>query len=329
MLAFLWTDTKAGNGINNNPNLFSTYYYVPTGIWSAIAELSTCTGYDGKILWPRVATELIKKGDDSYDVPIVFGQLNPSGNDLDPANFIYIHHLNFSLCDILGAPEAVIAVDGTPQFCAGDSLLLVAASDSVYSFQWQLNGAIIEGATNDSLWVQDSGQYTLKVTNTKGCKAEDAITVTMNPLPVATIVPQGDTTICFGDSVRLVLNDTVFPGYQWLKDGVVIPGATQAYYTASPEGVYTVVVSDSFGCSAPSNGIAVVPLSPVFAIIEGLDLYYCITDSDVVLEGIPAGGIFTGPFDSATIFSPSGSGVGGIYFYVHVYRFNRMQNNCH
>lgn len=69
-------------------------------------------------------------------------------------------------------PDAVISPTGSTTFCQGESVTLNANSGS--SYKW-FNGAAQVG-TNQSLSVNSSGNYTVEVTNSAGCKKTSSIT---------------------------------------------------------------------------------------------------------------------------------------------------------
>ncbi|HRG37721.1 MAG TPA: T9SS type A sorting domain-containing protein, partial [Bacteroidia bacterium] len=52
-------------------------------------------------------------------------------------------------------------------------------------------------------------------------------------------------------------------GYQWYRDGQLIPGATTAQYVPSQGGSYQVLVSDTAGCKALSNAIIITGVEDV------------------------------------------------------------------
>jgi hypothetical protein len=62
-------------------------------------------------------------------------------------------------------------------------------------------------------------------------------------------------SICAGSSTNLTANPVgAGIAYQWLKDGFAITGATNATYTATMPGIYTVVETNGIGCSSWSEG---------------------------------------------------------------------------
>lgn len=74
------------------------------------------------------------------------------------------------------------------------------------------------------------------------------------------IDPWGPTTICSGSGVTLEVTGGT-GGYTWYKDGVAIPGETNATYTATSAGVYNSVYADINGIiDSPTTGITVTML---------------------------------------------------------------------
>ncbi len=75
--------------------------------------------------------------------------------------------------------------------------------------------------------------------------------------PTATITAAGPTNFCMGGSVTINANTNASFTYQWKKDGANISGATNASYTATTAGNYSVVITN-LGCSGTSSPINVV-----------------------------------------------------------------------
>jgi gliding motility-associated-like protein len=115
--------------------------------------------------------------------------------------------------------------------------------------------------------VSVSGTYYIVGTSSTGCtSAPTAVKVTINPLPVATIVTPTQTTIC--DKSTISLTATGGTSYQWLLNGSVIAGATSSTYAASLAGSYEVNVI-ALGCTtkvaAPVNLSLITAAVPKFS----------------------------------------------------------------
>lgn len=140
----------------------------------------------------------------------------------------------------------VITAGGPLSFCSGGSVTL--SSSVATRNQWYRDGAIITGATGQTYSTGVGGSYTVRDTVNNCLSAFSAakvVTVTTIPTPTIT-------------AVAGVLNSSASTGNQWYKDGVAIAGATQASYTTTAPGSYTVQVTVNGCSSAMSAAVAVV-----------------------------------------------------------------------
>lgn len=158
-------------------------------------------------------------------------------------------------------PDPVIAVaaSGPLNVCQGSTVQLNATVQSgnvqPATYQWYYYAAIIPGATQSSLTVNQSGDYKVVFTNGNGCTTISQIfTITINPLPVATINIPSQNFIC---DLQPVLLSTTYSGlsYQWFLDGGIIPNANQSSYNAVSSGNYTLQVTSNAGCTSLATGV--------------------------------------------------------------------------
>jgi gliding motility-associated-like protein len=71
-------------------------------------------------------------------------------------------------------------------------------------------------------------------------------------------------TINEGKAITLHAGSSNAAGYQWYKNGVLIPGQTGKDYSTRTDGIYTVVAFNKDGCrSGESDGIRVIVISPI------------------------------------------------------------------
>jgi hypothetical protein len=173
-------------------------------------------------------------------------------------------------------PTATITPSGLTTFCAGGSVTLNASSGTGYTYQWQLNGSPIGGATSATYVASASGSYTV-VENQGGCVATSSPTiVTVNTVPAAAITAGGLLTFCAGGTVTLNANTGVGLTYQWKLNGSNISGATSSSYIAGAGGSYTVTVTGAGSCSATSSAaiVTVNPL-PTASVMTGQPTTFC------------------------------------------------------
>ena len=182
-------------------------------------------------------------------------------------------------------PLATVAAGGPLTFCEGKSVQIRAILGAGYTYQWKWGGANIAGATSSNYTASATGYYTVIVTNAAGCSATSAaLAVTVKPMPLATITATGPTTFCSGKNVLLKANTGTNYTYQWKHGATVIPGAVQSTHPATLQGYYSVIVTNSSGCSVTSAAIAVTvkPL-PVATITPAGPLTFCV-GQNVILK---------------------------------------------
>ncbi|MBK8847297.1 MAG: M4 family metallopeptidase [Bacteroidetes bacterium] len=159
---------------------------------------------------------------------------------------------------VKSVPTSVITPSGATYFCAGDTLVLNANSGTGLTYQWKKGSTIIGGATSKTYLASSGGTYKVIVTNASGCTSLSAgTTVTVKSIPSALITPSGPTNFCTGGSSVLNANMGTGLTYQWKKGNSNIGGATLSSYTATVTNNYSVIVTNSNGCSKTSNSVLV------------------------------------------------------------------------
>lgn len=169
-------------------------------------------------------------------------------------------------CDAGSAPFTVYEVsanlvsDGSTNICQGDNLTLTVAStfmDPNATYVWTFNGNVIPGQTGNSISVNQTGAYAVTVSNGTCTQNSSAIQVTVFDPTISSTNNQ--STLCPGSSLTLTASSgTIF---QWQLNGVDIPGATNATYSATVGGTYTVVASDG-NCSTTSGNFVITEIVP-------------------------------------------------------------------
>ena len=159
-------------------------------------------------------------------------------------------------------PTAVIAPNNPPPLCQGDTVTL-HASPSGLQYHWLRNGKTL-ATTKDTLSVSDAGIYSVIVATPAGCSDSAAVSVNINPVPIAQI--SGPTSLCSGGSALLIASPAGL-SYEWSKNGVPI-ASTSDSLLISDSGTYDVVVTNASGCSdSTSTQIGMIP--SIVAAIDG------------------------------------------------------------
>jgi len=122
--------------------------------------------------------------------------------------------------------------------------------------------------------------------NAAGCRDTVLRTITVNALPAA-VINQGPTAAyCQGGNITLNANTGLGLVYQWLRNGLVLSGQTNATLTVNQAGNYRVVVTNASSCS-DSSVVTVVtenPL-PVSTVTPTGPVTFC-QGGSVVLNGV-------------------------------------------
>lgn len=188
-------------------------------------------------------------------VPTVVGTYNYKCN---------IHPTTMLASFTVVCPTASVSISagGPTTFCKPGSVTLSVSAGSggpFTSYQWKKGANNIAGATDPSFVATGSGSYKLVVTN--GCASSatsNAISVTGNTAPAATVTPAGPVNICQGQTAVLTANTGANLTYQWKKGANNIAGATNNTLTVSSAATYKVNVTNSVtGCSKLSKGVKV------------------------------------------------------------------------
>ena len=128
--------------------------------------------------------------------------------------------------------------------CGQDSVLIDASSGFV-SYNWN------NGDSTQTTYAKATGMYSVQVTDTNGCSAEDSVFVSI----INDSIIQNDTTICKGDSVSLSVNLISFP----LNFNGCVSSSAPYFGTWSlitPVGIYTNLIrKDSIFYSRSNNDV--------------------------------------------------------------------------
>ncbi|MES2382753.1 MAG: HYR domain-containing protein, partial [Bacteroidota bacterium] len=112
------------------------------------------------------------------------------------------------------------------------------------------SGVSVDGKTFDpSLSGAGNFHITFIFTDTTSCETKGTFVVTVYRAP--------DKPIIVRMNADVLQVQQIFHSYQWYRNGVAIPGATNQAYTMTRSGVYSVVVGTNQGCSTASDPLGV------------------------------------------------------------------------
>jgi hypothetical protein len=199
-------------------------------------------------------------------------------------------------------PNVDITASGATTFCEGGSVIL--SSSSPQGNLWS------DGSTQSTIIANQSGNYSVTLTE-NGCSAtSNNIQVTVNPIPNVNITASGATTFCEGGSV--ILSSSSSQGNLWSD------GSTQSTIVASQSGNYSVTLSEN-GCSATSNNIQVtVNPIPIVNITASGSTTFCEGDSVILTSSAAQGNLWnTSETSQSIVVTATGN-----------YAVNVTENGC-
>lgn len=147
--------------------------------------------------------------------------------------------------------------------CAGGTVTLTAPASTpgaaYTNYSWTGPGgftAMGSTATINNVQTAQTGTYVCTM-NINGCATvTGSFNVQLLPKPDATLTSTAGINICPGANSTISLaNPNANDTYQWFKDDVLIPGATNATYNINASGDYKVVVTGANGCSETSQTV--------------------------------------------------------------------------
>lgn len=181
---------------------------------------------------------------------------NPVANPTGTTNY------TVTITDVCGTASDVVtvnvnllptpAISGNGTICQGTADTLVATGGGTYLW----NG----GSTNDSLIVSPGGTtgYTVTVTTSAGCFDTASFTVNVNS--VTAVISGTANTVCTGGSSTLTASGG--GTYVWNTGS----SASSLVVTPTSSAAYSVVVTDSFGCTDSDTYSVSVTVQPTASV---------------------------------------------------------------
>jgi hypothetical protein len=206
-----------------------------------------------------------------WDADDSFGEIQFFGDD-----YMGNHTLNLTTCNGCAAGTSIInytitnqTIYPTPLVVSADTVRvygyppvplvnyniasnILSTTDLGYSYQWYLNESPINGATNVTHTVTQSGVYHVVAINQYGCVSFSDTVTGVYCLPNYT-----PAIVLNVNSELEVSNPMVDYTIQWYLNGTALPGENAQTLATTNPGIYTVELVDSFGCVYSSNGFNV------------------------------------------------------------------------
>jgi gliding motility-associated-like protein len=190
-------------------------------------------------------------------------------------------------------PTSITAA-GSTTFCQGGSVSLlapVAPLNMSYTYQWNLNGTAITGATSSTHIANAAGSYTVTITNNNGCTAtSSAVVITVNALPTVNAIT-GTSALCVGATSALASTTT---GGTWsTSNNAIATVNASGVVTAISAGTATITysVTNSNGCTNTATQVVTINALPTVAAITGANSVCA--GSTIQLESATVNGVWS------------------------------------
>ncbi len=180
--------------------------------------------------------------------------LDSAGNQSSCVETIHVIDSN-------GTANVQVDLGADTTACNGDSIVLSPGSNFIY-YQWS-------DLSNDStLTVNSAGTYFVTVISEEACSGSDTIEIATHTVADPNLrTESGELVICANDQL-IILADTGFNSYLWST------GSTFTFINITSGGTYTLVVSDSTGCTlatdivinyvpTPAPNVQITPQGPI------------------------------------------------------------------
>ncbi|MCG8574505.1 MAG: T9SS type A sorting domain-containing protein [Flavobacteriales bacterium] len=160
----------------------------------------------------------------------------------------------------------------------GDDVATITATEGD-SYEWFQDGSST-GTTTPTFEATAPGDYYCVITMGPCSFPSNTITIGTGTAPVVTITPDGDLTLCDGETITL--SGTTDASQQWYMNGSEISGETSGTYDVTDPGVYNILVTNADGCADSAAVAAVVVAAPEIALDPEATATYCEGDSVMI-----------------------------------------------
>jgi hypothetical protein len=235
------------NGCHATTNQIEVVVFAnPEVAIQALGNTSLCTGSSVELLSTQVAGNVWNDGSTGDNMIVSeTGTYSLTYTDANGCQAVS-NEINVNVSD---APAPTISTSSSTAICDGETITI--SSSTADSYQWYLNGAVIENAVSNSIDVTAEGAYSVFVTNADACNGtgnSNNIFVTVNALPSADFsVIQTINSL----NIQFLNNSVNATTYAWdFGDGNSSTVANPSH-TYGTGGNYTVTLTASNGnCNA-------------------------------------------------------------------------------
>ncbi|WP_338870733.1 gliding motility-associated C-terminal domain-containing protein [Spirosoma sp. SC4-14] len=175
--------------------------------------------------------------------------------------------------------------------CQGGSVILQTTDNPDQNYQWQQNGSNIATATQASLRVHESGDYSVVVSSKNAClKPGTSQPVTVRIATLNPALKRSGTLCSTSGSVQLKATADSAIHYQWYANGLLLPNETTNSLKVDREGQYWAVATQTpLGCTFTTDTASISRMPVIPATIRSMNgMNKLCSDDSLLLESSPA-----------------------------------------
>ncbi|MCG8577553.1 MAG: T9SS type A sorting domain-containing protein [Flavobacteriales bacterium] len=265
----LWANTFSGEGL----------YKHTGGGGSVITEIDTVTMTESTIITPspgNVHAGAMKNDSIALVVSSWGGQLYEV--NMNTYTWVSVGTLVSSHAMAFNQTPLYVIIDGPTTYCDNDGeTTVLASSESATDYQWTMDGSDIDGATDSTYTVMESGVYSCIVDG----KETNSVTVTIHTAPTAAFTATPDVIdlgLSAGGAVVEFTNESTSGiDYSWDFDNGFMDDEESPSFPFSIVGTYNVelIVTDPVtGCSdTATNAVEVINTTGLSDLSSQFEIY--------------------------------------------------------
>jgi YD repeat-containing protein len=186
------------------------------------------------------------------------------------------YYLGTSLIYVDLEPNHTICSGGTVHF--NDSLILGVPP---LSYSWSPSASLSSDTIlNPDATPDSTTTYYLTATDSVGNIFTGCVTINVNPTPAISLIALDSTTICFGDSVHMLVSSNISSGnyYRWYRNSTNYFSGNDSISIVTQDGNYHVTVYTAAGCNSASDTVKVIVDNSALSSIS-VNTTHCIGDT--------------------------------------------------
>ncbi|MNK10933.1 hypothetical protein D3C87_289660 [compost metagenome] len=177
-----------------------------------------------------------------------------------------------------------VTINGNAIICTGGTVELSSdVTNANYTYQWFKDSIAIPGAVNPTLTADNEGDYYLVVTGGSCTTQSNTIEIETAQIVVNSTNPATDIILPGQTKTLTVTTDAVVPQYTWYRNNITL-AETTATLTATQNGTYKVVVTQTSGCNATAEKVFTLDYPTGFDITVATGAYTACTSTSVNLD---------------------------------------------